>query len=374
MSHVAKRSRTASGWVRAAGNLAYKHRHTIRKAANWTVGAVNSKRSNAGTAGKASKDPSSDALTTYHDIQRAYIKPKRKHGGRKLKTFKKFKAKVEKSLRSSQPKITLNEKCTTPIVAPNWAASWATTPSQVLLGDGVVTGYGVTTSAALTLWGCEINDSGTQELHDIASYITNTAARMQTRFNASDVAPPNRETIDIYVRYSKIEFAWVNTTTSAYNIDLYECVAARDIPGNDVEGSPLDCALQNITDTTLTTPGWSGRISMNDYGATPWDCPLFGRSWTIKNKTTLMVPGNGTVNMECLGPKGLWKGIKTNKLVAQKGKTTKFFFVVGSKSAPGQLITTSPGYLAWNKTYHLQFPAGTPTLTDGIEQAVQNTY
>jgi len=325
--------------------------------------------------GPQKTDTAMSTLTTQNDTARAYIKKKKKTSKKSRKRIlrkKKFVANVKKAVATGEPLLHYNEFSSLGQTVVNPATAWSTSPYQVWYAGGFSSGAAFS-SAKFTLWGCQIGISGATETNDVNRYMTQTAAKLQNRFNSTDVAPPQTTTQSIYIKYCKWECAVQNLSLFPYTVDLYEFVAARNIPQTDTKSSPYDCMTENKAETTLTT-GYTGVIDQEQYGTTPFDFANFGRTWTIKNKTTVLLGAGQSTTFEVVGPRGLWRSELTNDLIAQKGKTTMFAFCFHSKIGFGQTASSTFANIVFNKTYKFKYPVGAETLVNGIEQTVAQSY
>jgi len=326
--------------------------------------------------GPQKADIASSALTTQNDTARAYIKKKKKQtksGRKRVLRKKKFVANVKKAISTGQPLIHYNENSSVVVTVNNpFGSAWNTNPYQVWYAGGVSGGASFS-NPKFTLFGGSVSTAGAVQTLDVSGYVQATAKLMQNRYNGTDVAPPTVDTIDIYVKYCKLEIAVQNTTSSTITVDLYEFVAAKDIGKGELKITPYDCMTQIKSETTLNT-GYTAVVDQEQYGATPFDFANFGQIWTIKNKTTILLGAGQSTTFEAVGPRGMWRGSKMTNLTAMKGKTTMFALCFGSRVAFDLGAGISPAKVAFNKTYKLKYPAGTPTLVDGIEQNVVNQY
>ena len=352
----------------------------ISTAATAAVAAYLGGGNNANIQGPMnSHNAAGNALTQYHDIDRAYYKTKRKRLSKKAKKkkrkYKKWTKRVKRAVSGGSPTFHYNERATAALTMGVMPTVWATSPSQQTLGTGSNGLSGLRLWEGYPLNG--VNYSGAAA-SGVGKYVYNAISLINTRYNSTDVTPGVAsvlETVYAYIKHSQTDFTMVNTSGAAINVDVYEFIAVRDIGVNDYYATPLT-AMSRIAsnDAAKLTNGMTNTIAMTDFGATPWDFPGLSKSWKVMSKTSIYLPVGGQTNLSYKGPKGLWGGTKYQEMTAIKGKTRDYLFVVGSRIGSGMDGVTNPLKVYWNKTYKLKPPVGHTWTTEGIYSAQAYAY
>lgn len=334
----------------AVGGSSWK-RTLARKAVGYVVnrGAKRVKRwlgsSKADNVGHG--NPADGAIDKYHAFSSRTPKRRRKSSRKTRIRKRKFKAKVLKAVRSTQLINTMHYRSSVPLDFNFNATTWATTPSQAI----------ATNSTEWDMWG---GNGTSDDLYALMDEIDNR----QERFNTLDKPINKIAGMKIYVTYSTMEFGLSNLLGAAWDLQIYKCVAARDMSPTDGYSSPYTAWTQCITDLTAenVTAGFA-TMNVTNYGVEPTDCPAFGKHWRVVQKSTIFMDANTATTFKVTGPKGWFDMSKMNNLQAQKGKTVGFLFVMGGRIGNG--ITGSATMLrtTFSKTYHYKFPSGSEHLT-----------
>lgn len=304
------------------------------------------------------KDPARNAITQYHDIARDYYKRRKKVPKKTRIKRRKFKKAVTRVLNSKQSISTYREKPTAAVaVATPGGTTWGTTPFQMVQYGG-----------SATPWSQMFTGAGVT--YDLRILQTEIAQR-QERFAGVD--KPGKTTVNNFiVTHSNIEFSIVNLLSVAWNVDVYELVAARDMSTSDGYTQPGLAWTQCISDLTAENTAFNS-VGVTDFGLQPTDVPGFGKHWTIKNKTTIYMAPNQSTAFKCKGPKGFYNAAKANNLACFKGRTTAFMFVFASKIGYGLPAATTFCNIYWQKTYHYKFQVGQGHIP-GINIAQTSAY
>ena len=316
------------------------------------------------------RDASRTALTSQHDVIRAYYKPKKRRRltrkARKRRARKrKFKKRVVKAIAPKTVTYHYNERANGWLNMGVMPTIWGTNPCQQVLGS-ILSGSPSQNRTSLMrlfeglpLTTGDYNDSTAT---GVGRYFANALGTIAERYSGSDQVANTDwlTTFRAYIKHCAIQFTVYNNFTVPINVDVYEFTAARDIPRNDFYNTPLT-AMSRITnvDAIYFSTGMSNTVNITDFGATPWDFPGLSKHWKVTNKTTIYLPGNGQTAVQFKGNKGVWSGARGNEMCAFKGKTTEYVFVVGSKIGVGMDTTTTPIKVISEKTYKIKPIIGT---------------
>lgn len=325
-----------------------------KKKVGGLIGAGAFKQANDIRGTDRSSLPSTSAIDKYHPLQSSRYSGKRKftkYRKRAYKRQKRFTNKVLKAVRAPQSMSVYREAATSNgayTIATVGVPTWNTTPRQVVSGDGG-TGYGYMFS-------------GAGVTKDLSSLITELIKR-QERYNATDKSA-KQQGIKFYVTFSEMEFTLMSQVSQPFNVDFYECVAARDMEVGDTYGSAYTAFVQCLTDLSSENAGGVTSTSTAvDFGLEPTDLAGFGKHWRIMNRTTFFMDANAQTTFKIKGPTGTYDMKRMINLMAQKGKTRSFLFICLNRMGAAIPINTTFLNYVWNKTYHYKFFPGSEHLT-----------
>nr|UOF79096.1 putative capsid protein [Cressdnaviricota sp.] len=318
-----------------------------------------------------SYDAAGNAITAQHDVVRAYMRKRRRKGGKKAykkrKRAKRFKIKVKKALSPTAVTYHYNERASAWFDMPNMPTIWGTEPSQQFMGslrvdDGLP---GIFRSGAFRLFEGlpltgDYNDSSTS--CGVGRYFAYALGVIAERYSGSDQTPPTDwlQTFKAYIKHCGITFSIYNNQAGAVNVDIYEFIAARNIARNDFYSTPCKAMTRiRTTDAIYFSTSMTNVTAMTDYGATPFDFPGLSKHWKVNQKVTVYLPAGSQTNVQFKGSKGMWDGKLGQDCCAFKGKTREYVFVVGSKIGWGMNDSSAPIKVAFEKTYKIKPPIGT---------------
>lgn len=183
---------------------------------------------------------------------------------------------------------------------------------------------------------------------------------------AKSVIQPN--SFKLRFMASKTELSLTNTSSVPIVIDLYECVAAKDIANTEIlYNTPYKAWTQCLLDAYTPTdaaPTVPRRPLVTDSGQTPYDCPQFGSYWKILKKTRILLPSLNTTEYLMLANKFTLDGDKFNSNYAIKGITKGILIVggIGDNTGISTTIGSSVYRVVAQKTWHFKFNIGDSEL------------
>jgi len=317
-------------------------------------------------------NPANDAITSQRDIARvtSVRKRKSKKAKRRLKRKTAFRKKVTKALATKQSMHTWYGRANTTIVQTLGGANWNTTPYQIVVGAN---GLSLSQFPRFVMGECNYDGAGGVLSTGFSQSIRNFFAKLQTRWNASDIAPPNAFNFHAgcMVTHEELNLAMDNVTSNPYNVDIYEMVAARDMTFNDTYHNPQAAWNQCLeSETTAFSSGTTAAINVlpTNYGVTPYDAPNFGKHWKILSKTRIYLAAGQTTAMQFQNKPYFWREDKAQQLGARKGITKHIMFVIASEigfDLPSGVATDCLKY-AISRQIHFKFPASVANLTNGV--------
>lgn len=318
-----------------------------------------------------SHDAAGNAITSQHDVVRAYMRKRRRKGGKKAykkrARAKSFKRKVKKALAPSAVTYHYNERSSGWMEMATMPTIWGTEPSQQYMGTldsepfeaSYAKGSGMRLFEGLPPTG-DYNDTATST--GVGRYFAKAIGVIAERYGASDQLPPTDwlQTFKAYIKHCGITFSIYNNQLGAINVDIYEFIAARNIARNDFYKTPCTAFTRiRNNDAFYFSDGMTNATAMTDFGATPFDFPGLSKHWKVNQKVTIYLPAGSQTNVQFKGSKGLWDGKLGQDCMAFKGKTREYVFVVGSKIGWGMNNSSAPIKVAFEKTYKIKPPMGT---------------
>lgn len=322
-----------------------------------------------GDVAKGQSNPANDAITSQRDIARITAKRKRlnKKSKRRIKRKTAFRKKVTKALATKQSMHSYAAR-TTVVSVNSTATDWMVTPYQI-----VVSADGLSTASwpRFVMGEQNYNGDGGALTTGFSQYIRNFFSKLQTRWNATDVAPPNTQNFHagVMVTHEELNLSLENTSLSPYNIDIYECVAARDITANDPYGNPSKAWTQLLdTETNAFDTGVinTTNILKDTYGVTPYEAPNFGKHWKILSKTRIYMSPQQATAMQFQNRPHFWREDRAQQLSARKGITKHIMFVIASEIGFDLPVSTTILKYAISKQIHFKFPSSVANLTQGL--------
>lgn len=293
----------------------------------------------AGTKSVATQADGAQPISTNTNTVQLYGK-KRKKSRRKKPT--KFVTKVRKALEKSSPMNVIYQWSNEAI----WATAWPAgeTANQIVKGADI--GY--------TLGGNVANAFP-------HTYITSQIANVGwVEGVTAKVNPQGTIDMDYIVKMSKIDLViklknvTINTATCVL-LDIYECISTNS------HTSSNHLTPYNTWDTldAATEPGSNSAGDFSGKGITPWQCPGFGKYWSILKKTRLRLTALEPHNYQMIGVPGFYSGKETSSHYCLKGKTKGLLFVIcGEPYLTGIANTTNLLDIMLNRTVHYKLPNG----------------
>lgn len=320
------------------------------------------------------RQPAEDAITQYHDINRVYAKQKKlsKKSIKRKKKKKRFEKKVIKALAKKIPLSVYEASSAVQTIA--WGlTAWNTTPSQVQAGPLAL---GITAIPKYMLgetqyFGSSVLTTG------IANYINNFINKLDTRWNGVDNAPPAINPGGAMILHQELNLAFTNLLTVPFNIDVYECVAARDMEIGDNYADPQSAWIRLLsTEPQNFGTGVTRAVAPNatDLGVTPYDAPEFGKHWKITSKTRIYLTGGQCTAMQFTNKPYYHSVALSDQYCARKGITKVIMFVLASEIGFGIPASTNSLSIVSSKQVHFKFPAEVASLTNGVRAVFRETF
>lgn len=364
--------------TRSRSNLG--HNWGVRVAEKIALGAIKSlmNKPNPGNIAVGQSNPANDAITSQRDIARVATKRKRlsRKSKKRIKRKVAFRKKVTKALAQKQSMHTWCAPPFTTTTVTTDAVAWNSVPYQTVVGAN---GLPAANWARFVLGEQNYDGQGNALTTGFSQTMRNFFSKLQTRWNTTDVAPPdaNNFSAGVMITHEELNLSMTNMLTEPFNVDVYECVAARDITANDAYGNPqLTWSRCLDTETTAFSAGTTNSINITTktLGCTPYDAPNFGKHWKILTKTRVYLsPGQATA-MQFTNKPHFWREDKAQQLSARKGITKHIFFVLASEIG-FDLPALGVDMLRYciSKQVHFKFPQNVANLTNGVV-AVMGQY
>lgn len=323
-------------------------------------------------------NPANDAITSQRDIARVATKRRRlnRKGKRRLKRKVAFRKKVTKALASKQSMHSYCANMATTATVNTDSTAWNAGPYQTVVGAN---GLSATTWPRFVMGEQNFDGQGNTLSTGFSQCMRNFFSKLQTRWNATDIAPPSQFNFHagVMVTHEELNLSMTNMLAEPFNVDVYECVAARDIVYTDTYANPQVTWSQCLdTETTGFTAGTTNSVNVTTktYGCTPYDAPNFGKHWKILTKTRVYLsPGQATA-MQFVNRPYFWREDKAQQLGARKGITKHIMFVIASEIGFDLPISTAMLQYAISKQIHFKFPSNVANLTQGVVAVLGQTF
>jgi len=215
-------------------------------------------------------------------------------------------------------------------------------------------------SFAQGLWHGNIGAAGSAANDGIFQYIWNILAGA-----VSGTTTTNKQTTKIYFDSVRTEFNMANYSKESVIVDIYECVAKRDLsPGAVLAGaqawSPVEAwyagllAAQSPNNIIGAT---SGKVNPTIMDAKPWESAIFNNYWKIAaSHRVLMAVGGGHVYTTTHNIDQLMDPLRWQNAALLAGITRNVMFVVRG-TVGYNTVTASPDIagatvqIKWQATY-----------------------
>lgn len=246
-----------------------------RNAAGWAAAAIKGRKRYADGAVKemkreapGSRGGGGNVVSHYQQNSTRYIKSKRLPK-KVLKRRRMFKAKVEKVLREDVPLFRQ-------VFRNQWENQAVTAGLQ---GYGTDVGATFNLSDMFMLYGMNAATNTGNDVERIAGSVGDSSGAQK------NYKIPNG--------LLEMQFKNLDTTT-AVNLELYYCVARKDIPQGS--GSPSNMYTSGLNDLAVLTgnTGLSGPV----YGVTPFNSPEFCTNWKIYKITRHRIDAGQVLNLQ----------------------------------------------------------------------------
>jgi len=224
--------------------------------------------------------------------------------------------------------------------------------------------FGVGYSQALMLCADAGNDNGAtpKDINRIITklrlmgHVENNAIVSGVDRNLDLIKFDYKARMDFDIQCFNVEF----TNTNPLYIDIYECVAARNIQTID-HATPADSWIECLAQNNQPFAGDSATVATRK-GQRPGDCPTFKKYWSISKVTRVRIASPAPFHYD-MTSSGTWDSIHENDFngqpFARSGRTVGIMIVV----AP-IMVTTMPAIYNFqitgiNRTYKFKQYDGT---------------
>jgi len=346
-----------------------------RAVAGAAMAAASSSYNNKHQTG--SNQVSSNMITTQNDIQRTYTSKRKrltKKSKRSLKKKRNFQKKVRAAVTAKCQMMTYCGKMTTPVIITA-SQTWNTNPFQMVVdSDLLSTGRWSRYVLGEQYW----NGSGAKLTTGFHNYFNNFIQKYQIRWNTTDVSAAGADTNPggCMVTHMELNYALQNLMSIPYNVDIYECVAARDMTSNDSFGTPQKAWKELLSDTTGFQSGITGGFTptVDTYGLTPTDAPNFGKHWKITSKTRVYLTAGQCTSFTVRARPYFHRNDKASQITARKGITKMVMLVIASEIGFDITLLNDVLKIQTSKQYHWKFPAAVTGIPSGIVAAFGDVY
>lgn len=324
--------------VKYAGALQNLAANTAKRTAEHLVQGLAKKfKGDPGlTADDNRHDSHTSLMVTQHDNNANIFtarKKSRKRLTRKQRLFRKkkyrFKKKVRKALRAKLKNfhyvVNYTDLYSETSAVLNNITQQTVFPNTSISGLAIGTGNLFNTTSDVGKIADELNDFG----------VVDNALAVTTNFGKNKIFFPFRATMKCTIQVNNTEF----TATNPLILDVYECVAVKDIGANEVVYNTPYRAWNQIAANECQN--FSGQViaPITAKGAQPFDTPLFRKHWKILNITRLRLTQNEPFHYH-MTTKGFYNGPKFNDLHCVKGVTKSLMLV----AAPTYITTLPANY------------------------------
>lgn len=299
--------------------------------------------------GTVTANPVSTAITRYHDVDKLYTKRYKRKSIKSRKLAykrKRFRRAVRRAVKDrTQLCIATQRGAALKTCDSNTSGvtTWNSGPAQILMSAS-------TTALDLMLWSGRFQNNVSVS-KDIVDIYLKLSSGILTPSTGTTNTIPWVDQVRYYINHCRLTLGIHENTGNAQNIEIYEFVAARDMPKGDAYYSPK-AAWQQVYNDTGTLGGTAPTV--NSLGVTPLDLPAFGKHWKLKNKTRIFLEANGNTMFQIKGPTGVYDYSKNSDLEAIKGKTTHIMIISLSAIGFGTGLNVNPLSLSWSKSYHFK--------------------
>lgn len=299
------------------------------------------------------RDKGPSTVTRQHDLRRQY---KRKPEGKARKRLRKFAKKIKKAQQLNLPLCSVGEWNN--VVNILSTAALGNPSTQYILDTAALT-----SRVDYRLMGNSSNGMANFMTQLNANVINETAtlARRVTEY-------ANWELFGNCV----MQLAFKNQQTPAILVDVYECLAACDIPTGDPRATAVGAWTNCLTDMEqlVNVSTSQPRMIPANTGTTPFEAANFAKSWKILNKSRIEMQSGELVSMQFMTKNRMIKYAKWEGIACKKGITKDFIVIAcpsyGSDLAVGEILRVE-----WTKHYHFRVPdAGTTGVQETYNYAV----
>lgn len=180
---------------------------------------------------------------------------------------------------------------------------------------------------------------------------------------AKSLIPNNEFGLRVHGSRMQISIKTLSLANQPNLYDVYEFVAAKDIPASEaLYSTPLSAWNQCLIDAYDPIDGGSITPTSTKNGLTPYDCPGLGKYWIILKKTRIYLALNTVAEFDVVGKPFTLKGDKFQNNYAIAGITKGVLVLGGIGDNADWTVSATVMRTTAQKSWHFKYNAGQSEL------------